>query len=448
MKRSARWTFAFAALLAAMSASVGAVTDAERIALHTEFRMLFEAANYSQALPVAERLIALTEEQYGKDGRALVNPLTNLGTTQLRLQNYAAAELAYRRAVNLLEAAATSTDRAFVKPLHGLGMTYLAAGQPADAVIALKRALDLSRNLDGLFNLDQRSILEPLIAAYVAANRLTDAEKEHEYALRIAEQNFGSNDARMLEPLDTYARWLEYVGRYASARERHYRALGLAEDKIGRASVATVTPLRGIARTYRLEFVNGAEVVEVPTTDATFGSMSESRPVGLNPNGEIALSNALQILTKQEPRDHLAKAQVEMELGDWYVTSESSREARVAYRKAWEDFKTAGTTAPLDTPRQLAYRPPQASLARFRGGDIDDFEEKYVEVVFNVKQSGDVTDVKVRASDAPESNQRTVANAVRRAIYAPRIVDGEMVDTPDVTLREQLLIKKPKSERN
>lgn len=448
MKAAARWTSAVALLCATVSSTVGAVTDSERVALHAEFRTLFDAAKYAEALPVAERVVALSEEQYGKDARSLVNPLTNLGTTQLRMQNYAAAETSYRRAVSVLEAGSTSTDRALVRPLHGLGMTYLAARQYADAATSLKRALDLSRNLDGLFNLDQRTILEPLIAAYVAGNRISDAEKEQEYALRVAEQNFGTNDVRMLGPIDTYARWLEFVGRYSTAREKHYRALGLAESRVGRSSVATVAPLRGISRTYRLEYVNGAEIIETPTTDATFGSMAESRPAGLNPNGLIALTNARHILMKQEPRDRQTIAEVETELGDWYVTNESIREARVAYRQAWENYKAAGATAPLDAPRQLAYRGPQASIARFRGGDIDDFEERFVEVVFTVKQNGDVDDVKVTSADAAESYQRTVVSSARRAVYAPRVVEGELIDTPGVTLRERLLIKKPKSERD
>src|SRR6202047_201311 len=61
-----------------------AVTDADRVAVYREFRTAFDAHRYPDALPLAEKLVALTEEQYGAADRELVTPLSNLGTTQLR----------------------------------------------------------------------------------------------------------------------------------------------------------------------------------------------------------------------------------------------------------------------------------------------------------------------------------------------------------------------------
>ena len=80
----------------------------------------------------------------------------------------------------------------------------------------LKRAIDLSRNLDGLFNVEQLQILDPLIASYIALDLTADAEKEQQYALRVAETAYGKTDARMLKPLDRYGRWLEQLGRYTT----------------------------------------------------------------------------------------------------------------------------------------------------------------------------------------------------------------------------------------
>ena len=53
---------------------------------------------------------------------------------------------------------------------------------------------------------------------------MPDAEKENQYAFRVAESAFGRNDLRMLEPLDRLARWNEFVGRYTTARGLHARA--------------------------------------------------------------------------------------------------------------------------------------------------------------------------------------------------------------------------------
>src|SRR5690606_31674123 len=167
-----------------------------------------------------------------------------------------------------LDAVGSTTDRARLRPLQGLGLTYARSDQPAPAAEALKHALDLSRNLDGLYNPEQLDFIRALIDVYVAQNRLEDAEREHQYAFRVAETAYGKGDPRMLPAYDFLARWYEYVGRYATARVEHMRALRLAEATSGRGSVPTIEPLRGIARAYRLEYLYGPEVTQESTAES------------------------------------------------------------------------------------------------------------------------------------------------------------------------------------
>src|SRR4029453_12811455 len=112
--------------------------------------------------------------------------------------------------------------------------------------VNLKRAIDLSSNLDGLFNIEQLQILDPLIASYIALDLTADAEKEQQYALRVAESAYGKTDVRMLKPLDRYGHWLERQGRYTTARLLYARALTIAEQSGGRGTVLAVEPLQGI----------------------------------------------------------------------------------------------------------------------------------------------------------------------------------------------------------
>src|SRR5512147_2094472 len=74
-----------------------AVTDSDRLAVYKEFRAQFDAKKYAEAQPLAERLVALTEEQYGADELALTNPLTNLATVHYKLGHYPAAIESYQR---------------------------------------------------------------------------------------------------------------------------------------------------------------------------------------------------------------------------------------------------------------------------------------------------------------------------------------------------------------
>ena len=69
-------------------------------------------------------------------------------------------------------------------------------------------------------------------------------------------------------------------------------------------------------------------------------------------------------------------------------------------------------------------------------------EEHFVEATFTVTREGRTTDVRASASDAGDSLRKAVLTAIRRARYAPRLENGEPVDTQGVTFRERVLAKK------
>jgi tetratricopeptide (TPR) repeat protein len=425
-----------------LSMTAAAVTDRDRLEVYREFRTAFDAHQYSDALPVAAKLVSLTAEQYGEGARAMINPLANLGATQYRLGDYKNAQQTFLRCVQIGEESGAAADRLLLRPLHGLGATYYASGQLEDASMILKRALDLSRNLDGLFNIGQMPILDRLIDTMVTLQRHDEAERDFEYALRVAETSYGKADPRLLAPLDRYASWQEKRGHYASARVLYARALQIAEDSGGRGSEPTIDPLEGIARTYRLEYLSPATD---PNRDASSDPFSNF-PTGayeaprLNADGERAALMAIQATEKLQPVDHARQGRALVELGDWYQSVDTPSKAAEEYREAWQELALGGATVLLETPRQLAYRPPSDSVAR--SGERDDRAEHFVETSFTVTKDGRTTNVTVSDTDAPEAQQKSVLSAVGKARYAPRLESGEPADTTGVRLRERILSKK------
>ncbi len=431
-----------------LSATAVAVTDADRLQVYHEFRTAFDARQFQEALPLAAQLVKITEEQYGASDRALVNPLTNLGTTQYRLADYASAEQTYLRSIKIGEDSGGGADRLLLQPLHGLGATYFKNGQYDEASVTLKRALDLSRNLDGLFNPQQLRILEPLITSLEALERHEETEREFEYSVRVAENAYGKSDARLIRALDRYARWMERMGRYNTARILHARALTIAEQAGGANSPLTVDPLTGIARTYRLEFVNGPEEGTDSGTRPADPGLTDfgARPTSserLNLEGEHALLLAIQTIDKNPPVDQHRRGMTLMELGDWYLCTGAGPKAMQMYEAAWKDLAASGSTAALAAPRQLAYRGPPSSITRSHLNS-ENIEEHFVETRFTVTRDGRVADIATVSSDAPPSQQKLVLAAVKRARYAPRLENGDPVDTGDVTLRERIVLKRPK----
>ena len=419
--------------------AVAAVTDADRVRVYHDFRTEFDARQYLAALPLAVELVALSEEQYGAADRSLAVPVCNLATTQYRLHDFKKAEDAYLRAIRIVEDSSGGADRALLRPLHGLGATYFATHQYEDAALMLKRALDLSRNLDGLFNPEQMSILDPLIDSLVALDRNEEAERALDYSVRVAESAYGKTDLHVLRPLDRSARWQEKMGRYPTARVLYARALQIAEQAGPGAAINTVEPLEGIARMYRLEFVNR----EVDRSDAPPAAYAPAaaRAGELNPDGERALLMALKAI---DGVDHRRRGVAFVELGDWYLSGELPNRGLAAYRRAWQELVLAGSAELLAAPRQLSYRAPLAAVSRAKGrtsADRESMEEHFVEVGFTVTREGRTSDVTAVESDATASQQKTVVSAIRRARYAPRLEGGEAVETTGVRFRERLLSK-------
>ena len=439
------------ALLAADTA------PSEPLQIFARFKSALEANDLATAGQRAEELVAITEAQRGKDSRELVNPLTNLGTVQFRRGNFAAAEANYQRAIALIEGQVSGADRLLIRPLQGLGETWLASNRPADAATALKRAVDLSRNLDGLYNADQLDAVDALIEAYEKMGAKAEAEREHQYAFRIAETNFGKRDLRLVEPLDRYARFFESVGRYATARGLHARALQLAEELSAEKPIVGVPALRGLARTWLLEAIYGPEVEAQPAFELNDGGdpfVNNANQARLNAEGLRALSFALDVVNRSKPVDLRQLGELHAQIGDWYLISGNLGRAYASYGDSWKALSNAAVAtgtpqlrALLESPRVLVYRAPSASASRMRVQNSDDYAVKDVEMRLKVGKDGKVLDVVVANTAAPENSTKAAMLAARKTRFAPRIVDGEPAETEGVVLREQLMVRIQRSSQ-
>ncbi len=165
----------------------------------------------------------------------------------------------------------------------------------------------------------------------------------------------------------------------------------------------------------------------------------------MNPDGERALRMALEALAKAAPIDRRARGETLVELGDWYLIGGATAKASEAYREGWKELEAAGNDAVslLQAPRRLAYRPPSASIARGSPSDPLNYEERYVDVRFDVQPDGKLTNVTTASTDAPPAIEKATLFAVRKARYAPRIENGEPVATEGIQLRERVLVKAP-----
>ncbi len=433
--------------LAALTLDSAAVeAPDERVAAYQQFRSAFDAGNFTAALPPAAQVVELTRKQFGADAPELANPLTNLATTYLRMGEHGMALDNYREALTLLDLQGDTINPKLVAPLHGIGLALRGLDRETEAVAPLKRAVDITRNRSGLYSIAQLPMLLSLIDSYEKAGRVEDANREHHYSYTVAETTYGKNDLRLLEPLDRFARWHETTGNYAAARALHARAVEIA-DAAEPNSLLAIDGLRGIARAYRLAFVNAEAEDVIAAVDALPSNISNSssaRMFAITSNGsERTLRVAMQRLDAT-PDDHAAlRGAVLIDLGDWYLTAGESNRAFAAYRDAWRALATAGDTRALATPVAVVYRAPSMAVSRKRE-DPEEYSQQAVELRLSIAANGEVRGVTV-ANPAPEREaaERALTGVVRRALWRPAFSNGEPVASTDFIFTELVNVRRP-----
>ncbi len=437
----------------------------ERDAAYRQFRADFEAGRYTEALPFAERVVDLTE-RYAPDPVQLPSALNNLGATHLKLGDYVAAERAYSRALQIVEEQQGAASRRLLTPLRGLALTYQSGGRKDAAAPLLERAVAISRRSDGLFNPDQLQLIEPLIDSYVATGRWLDADELHQYAFRLDERRYGPNSSRLVPSLTRLASWYEQTNRFTQARRTWARQYSNATSRGQENVTGAVNALRGMARTYRLEYQYGPEAVEdgnlaPPGTMGLEFDTAERDPFGrrvvpamsvtdyrLDPQGREFLEAALEMVRKTEPPSPQAEAILLIELGDWSLLDRAGAKSAPLYARAWtllpkqDPGLAEAPKNPLLYPTPLLYRPP-GTARRLRDRPADAVIERVAIAEFTVDEAGKVRDARIVEGDATEQQRESFLTAIGRAQYRPRFVDGRPVATENVRFRETFREIKP-----
>ena len=271
--------------------------------------------------------------------------------------------------------------------------------------------------------------------------------------MRLAETAYGRYDPRLIPILERGATWLERSGRFITARQTYARALEIARKAGGDKDPRMITPLRGISRMYRLEYVYGVEPIGPPVPvnspqasgsvyGATTAPVTAPAPGMLNDAGEEALKLALAVLEAHPDIAAAQRGDTLVDLGDWYMVAAKPRDAMRTYKEAWSALSAPGAkgTATLDAPAQIIYRPPSSSR-RSPTVDPEEYTEGFVEVQFVVTPEGRVKDPSVATTDVAESVGKSVVTAIRRARYRPRFVDGAPVLTSGVRYRQAVFVR-------
>ena len=104
---------------------------------------LYEQGQYAEAIPLAERELAIREAHSSEDDPRLGDSLSNLALYYSGVDRYAEAEPLLTRALGISEAALGSNHPDVALKLNDLGVLYANTGRYQEAIPVYQRSLEI-----------------------------------------------------------------------------------------------------------------------------------------------------------------------------------------------------------------------------------------------------------------------------------------------------------------
>jgi CHAT domain-containing protein/tetratricopeptide (TPR) repeat protein len=221
--------------------------------LNKRFTELFNAGRYSEALPLAQRVLAIREKARGGDHLDIVQALRNLAVVYDKQGRYADAEPLYKRSLAISEKALGPNHPDIVGLLTSLAALYWAQGRYSDAEPLYKRSLAISEKALGPDHPETATVLNNLAWLYMSQARYADAEPLARQSLAIYEKALGPNHPNVATSLNGLASVYYYQGRYADAEPLYKRSLAISEKALGPEHADVATKLHNLASVYYLQ---------------------------------------------------------------------------------------------------------------------------------------------------------------------------------------------------
>ena len=381
-----------------------------RIEAQLSLRDLLDLREYQAAVPVAVRVVELTDEEFGTLSSENGVAVSNLAETQRRARLYEEAERNFLAAVNILRATDGEFAVSVITPLIGLGVTYQAMNRHPQAVTVLEEARTVSRRVGGLLNERQVEILDHIANSMIGMELYEEAELQKLHALRIMERIHGSDTLEILPALYKHALWLRNGYRYQQERDYYSRAMTIVRSLDGKESPLLAQPLRQIGNSFRVQ------------------KLPEGRGIG-------SLKRALEILQSQPEPDKLQMARVLRDIGDWNVAFSKIGPTGDEYRQAWsllselEDGEQVQRRWFFEPDYVLHEYPSTRGLA---DPGEPGAQAGHVLVTFNVLPSGRTANIAILESVPPGFKDESSARSIARSRFRPRLVDGEPVVAAEI----------------
>ena len=370
----------------------------------------------------------------------------------------------YERIAQELESTGGVYEVQLSEILLDLGETYQSLELHTEALKTLNRSLQITRVNNGLYSLDQLSILEKMIESNKAIKDWEEVDKSYAHLYWISKRNYGDFDTRLLPVIERLGKWHLHAynkdvdGRpflhLVEAEGLYTKALSIVESQHGADDPGLLKALYGIALTnYRIAaFASSAEGLEEINYGLRASSSSSRSQRVLQQEfarqdlifrsyakGKNAMKRVVDIHAKTEGLPIESHALALAHLGDWYLLFNKRNSAAEAYDQAYKLMSaTEESKKDIDAffaqPRML----PTISLPIEDEEPLEVTENSsYAIAMFNVTPSGRARNIEIVEINPVDdlSLKRKARKGIASSKFRPRFENGTPVETTGVKIR-------------
>ncbi len=223
----------------------------EAVRLKSDADEMVRAGKYDEALPLAEKSLAIREQELGAEHPDVANSLYSLAGILSTQGDYKRAEPLYQRAVDIAEKALGQEHPLLALYLSRFANLYYYTGDYARAERLYKLALLIQEKTLGVEHPDVGYTLDRLAYVYRTQGDFTRAEPLFQRSLVLAEKTLGEDDIGVGRALIDFANFYREKGDYAKAEPMYQRGLRIWEKAEGANHPNYAGALNNLANLYR-----------------------------------------------------------------------------------------------------------------------------------------------------------------------------------------------------
>lgn len=247
VKSTLRLLAASLALMLTMTIAASAQSVDDIKALNAQVADLYRQGKYPAAIELAKQSLALTEQIFGPDHRAVAEPMNNLAVLYRSMGRNSEAEPLYKRSLAINETALGPDHLEVAGSLNNLSELYQAQGRYGEAEPLIQRDIALREKALGSDHPEVGRSLNNLAKLYERQGRYGEAEPLYKRALGLFEKGLGTDHPEVATVLNNLAGLLVRAGRLAAAEPLYRRSLAIGERSLGPDHPDIAWSLNGLA---------------------------------------------------------------------------------------------------------------------------------------------------------------------------------------------------------